>query len=856
MSISQNFPQKSPSLNLDFANSKKLDSRVSFTRSASSNGKATFVKDDGSISYANFNNPRFTHSVKEINNLYLWSENTNNWLAGGLSGRNPTATIAPDGSLTGNLITEDLINAQHLIYQDISSDIVQNVNYTFSIYAKQYSTNRTLSLTVHGGSYSNFDLGSGRILATGGFACKMEPVGNGWYRCSITTTFPTTVGRFYAIIYNSAIVYTGDGTSGIYVWGAQVEVGSTPSTYTRTTTSRSPTYPTISKGILVEEDRTNLIVDSNSSDLGNWFVENTAYVKRNVAVAPDNTLSADKLVSKITGGTNNCFVQKYESVAANNKTYVFSVFLKQGTSPQTTINMQLSGGTYQQSAVTIDWRSRSIVYDTGSNGTITPYGNGWYRVSTALTNNGTNTTIYPRIYVRDQGSSNVKGHFVYIWGWQVETVSYGNDVQSTFPTTYIPSTETFTSRNSTATVIGGDNNIMYDVGVNVPRYDFWPSNQNGQSFLLLEPASTNLLTYTESFGNWTLGNGATISSNVAGINDPKLTQTADKLVESAAVNGNVQHIVYYARSGTNETLTFSMFVRRAERNRVSIQFSNFLNETAQAFYDLILGTATLDTGLNGTDYVDTSAEIIPYHDGWFRCILTTTKNAVNTNNNVSICTLNASGQVVYTGDGTSGVYLWGAQLESGTSATSYIPATGASNITRATDMWSTAATTRFQDLVKLENLTTSTWFNNKTSFGSFYMEFDDIGKIGTNGSFTRIFEFYDTVLDSIFRMAVIPNSYAAYPEVYTGGSYITTYQQFTLSTTKNKIFVIYDTVQLIVVANGLLITRQILSTDILDKLNTLIFADKFGGSLMNGTISKFQYYPYCIELPEAIQMTK
>lgn len=848
MSISQNFPLESESLNLDLAKSKRLDPKVTFTRSGA---VATYVNDDGVINYASSNQPRFDHSVREVKNLYKNSEDLSLWLAGALSLRNPTAIIAPDGSLTGNLVVEDAQNAQHLVYQDIGT-VTQNAVYTFSIYAKQYTADRTLSLTFHGGQYSNFNLSSGIIVSNGGFTARMENVGNGWYRCSITGPFPSTLGRAYAIIYNTVHQYTGNGTSGIYLWGGQFEIGSTASEYVKTTSTNDSVYQIVPKGLMVEQQSTNIITFSNRSDIGNYLLD-SSYVKRNIELAPDNTFSADKLVSTLTGGSNNCFVQKSEPITATTATYVFSVFLKPGTSPITTINLQLSGGTYQQSVATVNWETKTISFDSNSTATIVPYGNGWYRVSTALTNNNTNTTVIPRIYVRDQGTANVRGHSVFIWGWQVESTYYSNSTTSTFPTSYVPSTETFTSRSTTATKFG-QGFLITTAPVNTARYDFFPYGEYA-NFQLLEPASTNLLSYTEALDNWTKGNGVTVSSNVAGIAAPDGSITADKLIEAPATSGVVNHILYYSRTGSNETLTFSIFARRAERSVIYMQFSNFLNEDCNAIYDLALGTVSFVNGLNGTDYINGSAEIIAYPNEWFRCILTVRKNAFNTVNNVSVSIYNST--YTYTGNGSSGVYLWGAQLESGTSATSYIPATGGSNVTRAADIYTSAITTRGNEYPSISAIDTSSWFNNKTMFGAIYMELNDIKKTGANGSYTRLVDLRNSTGANYLLLAIVPNSMSCYLEALTDSTLRTSFVGATLSTTTNKLCIVCARYQIFFVLNGQLITRQVMNAELANKFTKLnLCTDGGGGSQINGTLSKFIYYPFGIGLSNAINMTK
>jgi hypothetical protein len=198
-----------------------------------------------------------------------------------------------------------------------------------------------------------------------------------------------------------------------------------------------------------------------SDDTSNYqYIEN-ASVTTNTITSPYNTVTADTLTSTVTGGSNTCLVQKYLAVSANTQTYTFSVFLQAGTSPTTTINMQLAGGTYQQSVATITWASNTITSSSGGTSYITSYGNGWYRVGITLTNNGTNNAAYPRVYVKDQGTSNVSGQTVYVWGWQLETGGYMN--------TYTPVATTATVTRSTTwtDLTGTSNNVTL---ANIPSF--------------------------------------------------------------------------------------------------------------------------------------------------------------------------------------------------------------------------------------------------------------------------------------------------------------------------------------------------------------------------------------------------
>jgi hypothetical protein len=193
------------------------------------------------------------------------------------------------------------------------------------------------------------------------------------------------------------------------------------------------------KGLLIEESRSNLV--TYSDDTNSYSNIDFSTVTTNQITAPDGTLTGDVLTSTKTGGSNNCWVQKVQTVSANTSTYVMSVFLKAGNTTQSLINLQLAGGTYQQSRATINWTTNTISSGDGT-ATLTAYPNGWYRASLTLTNNGTNTGVYPRVYVKSQGTNNINGEYVYIWGWQVEV--------GAFPTSYIPTDSTPGGKTRTA----------------------------------------------------------------------------------------------------------------------------------------------------------------------------------------------------------------------------------------------------------------------------------------------------------------------------------------------------------------------------------------------------------------------
>ena len=221
--------------------------------------------------------------------------------------------------------------------------------------------------------------------------------------------------------------------------------------------------------------------------------------------------------------------------------------------------------------------------------------------------------------------------------------------------------------------------LIESVASGVPRLDYYTSGGTaGCPALLVEPSAQNVLLQSETFNtSWTLvglnafGSGSV--ANSTGTTDPFGGTNSDYIQENASSG---THIILQTPAGqvSGTTYTFSCFVKSAERTQV-----NFLNNAgggANATFNLSAGTATLGIGV--------SALIQNYGNGWYRCILTYTPTAT-VNFNVQIRLADASGNTSYTGTGASGLYVFGAQLEVGSVATSYIPTTTGS-ITRNADV--------------------------------------------------------------------------------------------------------------------------------------------------------------------------
>jgi hypothetical protein len=134
-------------------------------------------------------------------------------------------TTSPDGTQNADKVVEDTANSAHGIYQ--SATITSGVSWTWSGFFKAAGrTKFRLYAQSASTPYVEFNLSNGTIISTSGSVTgSIESMGNGWYRCIATATTSGTTGYFNIAIADASgnVSYTGDGTSGLFVWGAQLE---------------------------------------------------------------------------------------------------------------------------------------------------------------------------------------------------------------------------------------------------------------------------------------------------------------------------------------------------------------------------------------------------------------------------------------------------------------------------------------------------------------------------------------------------------------------------------------------------------------------------------------------------------
>jgi hypothetical protein len=431
----------SPSLILQFAGAQTMDPRITFTRAST----ATYYG---------------TQTALAEQNLLLQSQALATTPWGGLrSTRTNNADTAPDGTATATRLTQQ--TGQTTSGAAFQTNTVA-ASATTSVFAKADGKNFLVIQTRSTGNLRTwFDLSTGTVGTTNvNHTASIVNAGSGWYRCIVTSSQIGDASTFYLADTDNSLVVTDSGS--ILLWGSQLEQRSAVTAYTPTTTQPITNYIPVLEtaainaprfdynpitqaalGLLIEEQRTNLRTYSEDFTNAVW-TKSALSITANTVVAPDGTLTGDKLVEDTA--TSRHFVTTTVALTANT-VYTLSVYMKAGERTTATFGNSSTANWVAGASIVVNLATGVITTGTG---TIQSVGNGWYRVSITQTFGPANANGGMIIDLQTTAGYTGDGYSgIYIWGAQLEA--------GAFLTSYIQTVASQVTRSRDAASMTGTN---------------------------------------------------------------------------------------------------------------------------------------------------------------------------------------------------------------------------------------------------------------------------------------------------------------------------------------------------------------------------------------------------------------
>jgi len=446
---------------------------------------------------------------------------------------------APNGTTTADSLIEDSVNGAHAVYNFASITFVAGV-YTLSCYAKK-GTRDWLRFQFYDGIGTSpsvwVNVNTGVLGTTESPATStITSVGNGWYRISITTTMASVSGGWavYSSTGDGLTAYAGtNGASALYLWGVQINNGSTAKPYFPTTDRLNVPRLTYQNGgggcpsLLLEKQSTNYAQYSEDFSNGFWTKDTTTTITANDAISPDGTQNADRFESPSPSkGIYSYGVSGSETI---------SVYIKAGNSSNVGKSAVLFTTTATQDFIlTNDWQRISV---SGAASSL------WALYPTA-TNSFTN---------------------VLIWGAQAEGGSY--------PTSYIPTTSASATRvadtcskTGISSLIGQTEGVLF-IDLIASSY-----NADGTSYSLLATlgnSSENIQIYT---------NNAGLYYNITA------TTVADASTGITLINGGRYKIAIAYKSGDSAVFVNGSLTNTTAKTTMPTAANFYLNEFSAGTY--------------------------------------------------------------------------------------------------------------------------------------------------------------------------------------------------------------------------------------------------------------------------------
>ena len=308
------------------------------------------------------------------------------------------------------------------------------------------------------------------------------------------------------------------------------------------------------------------------------------------------------------------------------------------------------------------------------------------------------------------------------------------------------------TRSGSATRINSQG-LIETVGNGVSRlnYPLLDGKVVGCPHHILEPSRTNLITYSEDFlSGWTLDNTTVVANSAV---SPDGSLNADKIIATAINSSHSAFISLSSSTSSGTSYCYSFFAKAEEYTKTAIRIGGGgYSPQPMAVINLLNGSVVSQQGF-------ISLSVKDFSNGWYKinAVFTATSSVAPNIQPIADGFTTTSDNYTYNGDGTSGIYIWGAMFEQGSYPTSYIPTNGSATTRSAESATGSGDAATFNNSEGVFMAEISSLTNNNPLFNSLSIASGttNVLSIGFSDSLNKLYVFKTNGSSSWFKEVLV-----------------------------------------------------------------------------------------------------